>query len=197
MPEGDTTTTTTTTAGGEAGANANGDAGNGTPKTFTQDEVDRIVGERLARERKGLGDIDELRRKATEFDRLAEERKTELERAVDAAKKDAEKAVRGEVESTWKSRLVRSEVRAAAAGKLADPEDAVRFLELDKLEVDQEGNLDQKAVAAAIAELLEKKPYLAADGTRRRVDPDAGARTPASGGEDVNTRLRRAAGILT
>lgn len=184
-------TTTDTDTGSDAGENTD------EARTFSQDELDRIVGERLARERSKLGDVDELRRKAEALDRLEEERKTELEKAVDRAAKDAETRVRGELETTWRSRLVRSEVRAAAAGKLADPEDAVRFLALDELELDPDGNVDGSTIAAAVDKLLETKPYLAANGARREADFDAGARTPARDAESVNDRIRRSAGIRT
>jgi len=176
---------------GDSGAPPSGDAS----KTFTQEELDRIVGDRLARERSKLGDLDEIRRKAEEFDRLAEERKTELEKERDRASRETEERVRNEIEPAWKKRLVRSEVRSIAAGKLADPNDAISLLELEKFELDEDGNVDEEKVAKAIEKLLEAKPYLAANGTRRRPDLDAGPRTPAAGGEDVNARIRRAAGV--
>lgn len=201
MPEATTTTTTdTTTDAGDANNGAANGAANGAggePKTFTQEELDRIVGERLARERSKLGDVDDLRRKAAEYDKLSEAQKTELEKAVDRTRQETEKTVRAEERDRWLSVLRRSEVRAAAAGKLADPEDAVRFLDLDTLEVDDEGRLDEKKVAAAIDELVKTKPYLGANGTRQRTDFDAGPRTPAPGGEDVNARIRQAAGLRT
>ena len=185
-------------AGGDAGGGDGSDEGSQSseePRTFSQDELDRIVGERLARERSKLGDVEELRRKAAEFDKVEEERKSELEKAVDKAAKEAEEKTRGELEPTWKKRLVRSEVRAVAAGKLADPNDAISLLDLDSFELDEDGNVDEDKVVKAITKLVEDKPYLAANGTRRKVDFDAGSRTPAKGGEDVNARIRRAAGI--
>lgn len=52
-------------------------------KTFTQDEVNNIVGERLAREREKYEGInlDELKAKAAEYDKLEEANKTELQKA--------------------------------------------------------------------------------------------------------------------
>lgn len=64
-------------------------------------------------------------------------------------------------------RIVRSEVKAAAKGVLADPKDALTFLDLDQFEVDENGDVDEDEIADAIAELVEKKPYLAAQGGRR------------------------------
>lgn len=77
-------------------------------------------------------------------------------------------------------RLVKAEVRAAAAGKLADPADAHRFLDLSQFEVDDDGNVDADEVADAIDDLLTSKPYLAAQGgsTKPRFQgtADSGAR---------------------
>lgn len=199
MADTDTTTTTDPNPAGDPGDQGQGSGSSSSsssdePRTFSQEELDRIVGERLARERTKLGDVDEMRRKAEEFDRLAEERKTELEKERDRAAKEAEQRTRDELEPTWKKRLLRSEVRAIAAGKLADPTDAISLLDLDSFELDEDGNVDEVKVAKAIEKLLETKPYLAANGARRRVDMDAGARTPATSGEDINARIRRAAG---
>lgn len=58
-------------------------------KTFTQDEVNNIVNDRLARERKkyeGI-DLEALKTKAAEFDRMEEANKSELEKANDRANK--------------------------------------------------------------------------------------------------------------
>ncbi|MGX1512230.1 hypothetical protein [Streptomyces collinus] len=77
-------------------------------------------------------------------------------------------------------RLVKAEVKAAAAGKLADPADAHRFLDLTQFEVDDDGSVDADEVADAIDDLLKSKPYLAAQGgsTKPRFQgtADSGAR---------------------
>lgn len=52
-------------------------------KTFTQEEVNGIVNDRLSRERKKYEGInlDDLKRKAEEFDKIEEANKTELDKA--------------------------------------------------------------------------------------------------------------------
>lgn len=75
------------------------------------------------------------------------------------------------------ARILRSEIRAAAAGKLADPADALRLLDLDKFEVDDDGNVDEDEIADAIDELVKNKPYLAVqDGKRFKGKADGGTR---------------------
>ena len=54
-------------------------------KTFTQADVDRIVSERLDRERGKYADYDELKAKATKFDEAEEAQKTELQKANEKA----------------------------------------------------------------------------------------------------------------
>lgn len=64
-------------------------------------------------------------------------------------------------------RILRSEIKAAAKGVMADPKDALTFLDLDQFEVDEDGDVDEDEIADAIAELVRNKPYLAAQGGRR------------------------------
>ena len=52
-----------------------------TEKTFTQDDVNRIVAERVKR----YANYDELKQKAEQYDKLEEENKSELQKAIDKA----------------------------------------------------------------------------------------------------------------
>ena len=90
-------------------------------------------------------------------------------------------AVRREAgaEATKKAnaRILRSEIKAAAAGKLADPADALRLLDLDRFEVGDDGEVDEDEIADAIDELVKNKPYLAVqDGKRFKGKADGGTR---------------------
>lgn len=100
----------------------------------------------------------------------AKRQKAEQERDAASATDEADRT-RREVEtaalSKANNRIVRSEVKAAAKGVLADPQDAFRFIDLDQFEVDDDGDVDEDEIAAAIADLVEKKPYLAAQGGKR------------------------------
>jgi hypothetical protein len=85
---------------------------------------------------------------------------------------------RAEAIAEANERIVRSEVKAAAAGKLNDPSDALRLLDLSGFEVDADGNVDEDEIAEAIEDLISKKPYLAAaqGGRRFQGGADGGAR---------------------
>ena len=50
-------------------------------RTFTQSELNAILGDRLAQERKKYADYDELKGKAAKFDEAEEASKTELQKA--------------------------------------------------------------------------------------------------------------------
>jgi hypothetical protein len=99
--------------------------------------------------------------------------KPEEKPADDEPDVDPEEVQReAEAKATAKAneRIVKAEVRASAAGKLSDPLDALKFLDLSKFEVDADGNVDTEEIDDAIVDLLEKKPYLAvpAQGERKR-----------------------------
>jgi hypothetical protein len=80
----------------------------------------------------------------------------------------------------YNDRILKSEVKAAAKGVLADPADAYKFLDLSKFEVGDDGDVDEAAIAKALSDLIEKKPYLAAQGgTRFQGTADGGARNDA------------------
>jgi hypothetical protein len=52
-------------------------------KTFTQADVDRLLADRLTRERKKFADYDGLKKKAVEFDKLQDAQKSEVEKLND------------------------------------------------------------------------------------------------------------------
>ena len=56
-------------------------------KTFTQAEMDAIIGERLNRLKAKYADYDELKTKATAYDEAAEASKSELQKAVERGDK--------------------------------------------------------------------------------------------------------------
>lgn len=119
------------------------------------------------------------REKRRELERLLAER----DKPADGDAPDPEAIVRQAEQAAMakaNERIIRAEVKAAAAGKLADPADAYKFLDLGQFEVDADGNLDADEVADAIEDLLKSKPYLAAQGgtpTKRfQGTADSGAR---------------------
>lgn len=85
------------------------------------------------------------------------------EQALEAARAEA----RAEATTKANERILRSELRALATGKLADPTDAALYINLNDFTVDDNGDVDSDALNEAIAELIEKKPHLAAQKQNR------------------------------
>lgn len=56
-----------------------------TVRTFTQDEVNAIVKDRLAREQEKFADYEDLKSKAAKYDEAEEANKTELQKATEKA----------------------------------------------------------------------------------------------------------------
>jgi biotin carboxyl carrier protein len=124
----------------------------------------------------------QLRAAQTELEKSREASMSEQEKAVAAAK--AEGAA--DATKATNERLVKAEVRAAAAGKLADPSIAVRLLDLSEFEVDANGDVDGKAIGKAIDALVKQYPALAT--TNGHGSGDGGARQGAP--TDMNALIR-------
>lgn len=152
--------------GEQSGADREGRA----EATEPSDEPTTDPSAELAELRKALAkankDAERNRKRAAELEEAA---KSESEKALDAARREGAEQVRQELNR----RLLEQEVRVAAAGRFADPSDAVRFIDLDSIGVDEAGQVDQKALAAALDGLAESKAYLLL-----RQDPSRG---PGSG----------------
>lgn len=120
-----------------------------------------------------------------ERDDLKSKTQTDSEKAIDAARKEG----RAEAELTANRRIVRSEIRAIAGGKVSDPEDAAALLgDLDRF-ITAKGDVDLKAISSAIDELVRQKPYLTANGGRTRALPGGGA--TQSSGSSINDAIRQ------
>jgi hypothetical protein len=106
--------------------------------------------------------------------------KAEGKEAEFAAQQEAQR-VKDEALAVANDRILKAEVRAQAAAKLADPQDALRFLDLSGFEVGPDGEVDASLIASAIEDLITKKPYLAAQGGKKfQGSADGGARNDAN-----------------
>lgn len=84
---------------------------------------------------------------------------------------------RAEAFSAANERIARSELKAAATGKLADPTDAALFIDPKQFDVSDDGSVDADALSQAIDDLIASKPHLAAKPARKFTgDADQGAK---------------------
>ncbi|MGE7271360.1 scaffolding protein [Brevibacillus panacihumi] len=139
-------------------------------KTFTQEDLDKIVADRIARERKKYADYDEIKKKAEEFEQAEAERKKAEMTAQERLEAEKSEALRKAQEaeeaaqrtmSTANQRLIKSEFKLLAkeAGVRADAlEDAFKLADVSGVTVDEDGNVD--GVKAVIEALIAGKPYL-------------------------------------
>lgn len=129
----------------------------------SQADLDRILGDRLARERAKFADYGDLKAKAAEHDKAIEAARTDQEKAVEAAKTEG----RTEALTAANTRLVSAEARALAAeAKFRNPVLAVRAVDLKDVAVNDDGEVDAAAIKTKLKELSDADPYLLDDGKK-------------------------------
>lgn len=95
---------------------------------------------------------------------LAKLQGKEQEYAAEQERVKAQREAEAAALAKANDRILKAEIRALAASRLRDPEDALRYLDLSGFQVGDDGEVDRTAVAAAVDELVKSKPYLAAEG---------------------------------
>lgn len=150
----------TSNAGTEGTTPAGGQQTTTEDKTFTQADVDRIVQDRLTRERNKIGDLDDLRRKAEKYDELEAQNKTDLEKANTRAE-TAEKLA-ADLEAKLKDTSLSNAIKdAAGAAGFIDANDAAALIDRSSIEFDGDvpKNLDK-----LLGALAKAKPHLVKEG---------------------------------
>lgn len=83
-------------------------------RTFTQDEVDRLITNRLARQRAQFGDYDQLKERAAKLDEIENAQKTEAQRLAEQAEQAQQARTTAEQEAqSLRVQLLRHKVAAA------------------------------------------------------------------------------------
>jgi len=145
-------------------------------KTFTQAELDKIVSDRLKREKDKYADYDAVKAKAKQLDDLEAANKTELERAQ--AERDTLKAERDAAKAEARATRVQSAVISAAseAGAI-NPADVMAVLAADAVTVKDDGTIE--GVKEAVAAVLATRPHWKAS-NKPTGDVDQGGRGGAT-----------------
>jgi hypothetical protein len=175
-----------------------GEGGDGA-KTVPQSEVDRIVKDRLARERAKFADYDDLKAKAARADELEAAGQTELERLQAQVKtleqeRDAAKADADTARSDAQNLKVEAEIRKALPQDVVDPDVFLKLLPRDQVTVGDDGQVTGHE--DAIKALSEAHPFLVGTSTQRTAPGprDGGARGPAApNADDVSAGTARVA----
>lgn len=142
-------------------------------KTFTQADLDKVVEQRLARERKKYADYDDLKAAQARLAEIEASQMSEHEKVL--ARAEAAEARAAELEiDIWSAGLYTDLLAEAVKSdrNIVDAQAVIDFLtgtDSDLLELDENGNPTD--VADAMDKLLEKRPYLV--GAARRTTPSA------------------------
>jgi hypothetical protein len=181
--------------GGEEGkqSKSTGNEGKGDEPKLTQAEVDRIVKDRVARERAKFADYDDVKARAAKFDEIDTANKTELEREKEARAAAETKATQA---STTAERVaIRSAVIAAAAEAGAlKPSDVVALLPKGAVTVTltDDGEVEVVGAEEAVAAILKERQHWLkqeSTGTRQGGTFDGGA---GAGNGNGKTDMRKA-----
>lgn len=138
----------------------------GEPKMLTQEQVNAILAEEKRKTLARFEGFEDLKAKAEKFDQIEAQNASELEKAVKKADADA----RADMSAKSNKRLVRAEVKAAAAAAgFHNPSVAATQL-ADKfagIKVSDDGDVDEAAVKALVEQLAKDEPYLVKADTGR------------------------------
>lgn len=155
-------------------SNGDGSGGNDDKRTFTQAEVDALIGERAKRAKEsgtravlealGIEDVEAAKAALAEAEKLKKEQMSELEKAqADAQKLQDElaktKAEKEAAEAKARETAMRAAVmQEAAKANFYDGNDAWLFVDRETLELAEDGTVNgaEKAVAA----VAKAKPHL-------------------------------------
>lgn len=137
-------------------------------KTFTQEEIDKIIAERIARERKKYADYEELKAKAVEYEKKLEEQRlaelSEKERAEEIAKKYEEERNQyakqvEELQNAIREEKIRNAfITKAQSVGIAYIDDAYKLADFSKVEVGEDGSIN--GIDDVVKTLVESKPFL-------------------------------------
>ena len=146
-------------------------------RNFTQEEVNRMVGQARREVRGQFSDYSDLKTRTARADELEQAQLTEAERLTQRAT-DAEKQT-AEANTQLTNALISSEVKVKAVQLgIIDPDAA--YLLLDKSSVKYDAKDGVTGVVDALTQLLEDKPYLkGAAGRIPNINPEGGQAVPA------------------
>lgn len=185
------------TAATEGAGNVGGSTQQEASRTYSADEMERIIAQRVNRTKQQFADYDDLKAKAARAEELEQAQQTDFDKLRSKAEREAEKRAAAEdkaAKATERANtaLMRAAVVASAAQlNAADPHDVFTLLDKSSLVVGDDGSVE--GASSAVEALLRAKPHL----VKRAVGGFDGGRQggAAPAGVQMNDLIRRAAGI--
>lgn len=124
-------------------------------RTFTQVELDRMISDRLDRERKKYADFDQIKQKAQKLDEIEEANASQLEKAVKTARGEERSAVQREYAEQSARFAAKAQLEARigkdAAAELLDDINISKY-------VNDDGSVDEDGIGALAARLAPATP---------------------------------------
>ena len=146
-----------------------------TEKTFSQEEVNRMMGQARRDARSQFSDYSELKTRSEKLGEMEQAQLTEGQR-LEARVADAEKQASDAQEQVAQA-MIASEVKVRATQMgVVDPDAA--FLLLDKKNVVYNTTDGVTGVNDALTQLLEDKPYLRSGSRTPNLNPETGQASP-------------------
>lgn len=181
--EGTTTEQPETTNATAAGDGQEGQSA--APATFTQEQLDAILKDRLTRattkattdllEDLGIEDVATAKQTLVDAKTAHEAQMSELEKAqaqiTEANARTAEAEIKAEAVKAQAAEALLKAAIISQAGDFNDPNDAWSFVDRSKIEAQEDGSY--KGIDEALKSLIEVKPYLI------KADSTSGPGTPA------------------
>lgn len=150
-------------------------------RTFTQQELEAILADRLSREREKFADYAELKEAASQWREHQEAQKTELER-MQGQLADLQ-AERDRAQQMANDRLIEAALVAEANRRgFANVEDAIALADYSAITITDDGRVE--GAGEVVKSLADSRPYLI--GKRQAPGLDAGA----GGGERATETVR-------
>lgn len=173
---------------GEAGGDGDGDgSGDGDGDGQGKGDLGDAGKKAIQAERQARKDADKSRKSAEDALEQAKAKITELEKAglndhekaISDAVEEATKTAREESDAKWRGNVVKNAVKAAAVGKIANPDLAPGLISVNDL--DPESDTFGTDIASAIDALVKDNPFLEATPKKPKGSGDGG---PHGGSDD-------------
>ncbi len=169
----------------------NTDTGNDQAKTgnrvFTQDELNAIINDRLARERNKYADYDQLKTAAQKLKEIEDSQKSESEKLQEHLA-ELERQNKALQEARKQDAIRMAVIAEAQRAGWRDPNDAIRLLDADGIEITDQGEV--KGVSDKLKAIAKEKPYLL------QQSGGVGATNPGRGHDTGETSEQRRARLF-
>lgn len=154
--------------------------------TFTQADLDRLIADRLKREKQKYADYGELKRKAEKLETLEAEQLTEQEKLQKQVQELEGKLEKSDAEKLLTKRQ-NAILQEAAKANFTDPGDAFVQLMHEESVTIEDGKVT--GAAEAVKQLAEAKPYLlkqSTGGNLEAFNPAGKARNPENDAQRIS-----------